>query len=143
MSACRSTRKKERERRGGSLPSASSSSGGNGNKAAALSAWGARAQRQASESEREENKRMPELYTTRGRRKAKGRRDNWPAALPLMAGGQSGAIDQEGGANGRKLLELDCGELTAFTQATKNYAMPNNDAQSLVVSRLIKLSLII
>jgi hypothetical protein len=29
-----------------------------------------------------------------------------------------------------------------FTQATKNYAKPNNDAQSLVVSRLIKLRLI-
>jgi hypothetical protein len=28
------------------------------------------------------------------------------------------------------------------TQATKNHAKPNNDAQSLVVSRLIKLSLI-
>jgi hypothetical protein len=28
------------------------------------------------------------------------------------------------------------------TQATKNHAKPNNDAQSLVVSRFIKLSLI-
>jgi hypothetical protein len=33
--------------------------------------------------------------------------------------------------------------LLDFTQATKNYAKPNNDAQSLVVSRLIKLNLII
>jgi hypothetical protein len=30
-----------------------------------------------------------------------------------------------------------------FTQATKNHAKPNNDAQSLVVSRLNKLNLII
>jgi hypothetical protein len=30
-----------------------------------------------------------------------------------------------------------------FTQATKNHAKPNNDAQSLVVSRLIKLNFII
>jgi hypothetical protein len=72
------------------------------------------AQRQASECEREEKKGMPELYTARGRRKVEGRRDNWPAALPLMAGSQSGAIDQEGGVNGRKQLELDCGELTAL-----------------------------
>jgi hypothetical protein len=71
-------------------------------------------ERRASECEREEKKGFPELYTTRGRRKAKGRRDNWPAALPSMAGGQSGAIDQEGGENGRKQLELDCGESTAL-----------------------------
>jgi hypothetical protein len=92
----------------------SSSSDGGGNKVAALNAWGARAQRQASECEREEKKGMPELYTARGRRKAMGRRDNWSAALPLMAGGQSGAIDQKGGGNGRKRLELDCGELSAL-----------------------------
>jgi hypothetical protein len=110
----RSTREKERERRGGSLPATSSSSDGAGNKAVALSAWGARAQRQASDCEREEKKGMPELYTARGRRKAKGRRDNWPEALPLMVGSQSGAIDQKGGGNGRKLLELDCGKLTTL-----------------------------
>jgi hypothetical protein len=114
MSAGRSTREKERERRGGSLPATSATSDGGGNKAAAQSAWGARAQRQASECEREEKKGLSELYTARGRRKAKGRRDNWPAALPSMAGDQSGAIDQEGGRNGRKRLELDCGELTAL-----------------------------
>jgi hypothetical protein len=34
--------------------------------------------------------------------------------LPSMADGQSGAIDQEGGGNDRKRLELDCGELTAL-----------------------------
>jgi hypothetical protein len=114
MSAGRSTREKERERRGGSLPATSSSSDGAGNKAVALSAWGAQAQRQVSECEREEKKGMPELYTAGGRRKAKERRDNWSAALPLMAGGQSSAIDQEGGGNGKKLLELDYGELTAL-----------------------------
>jgi hypothetical protein len=30
--------------------------------------------------------------------------------------------------------------LLDFTQATKNYAKPNNDAQTLVVSKLIKLN---
>jgi hypothetical protein len=110
----RSVRKKQRERRGSSFPTTSTTSDGGGNKAAAQSVWGARAQRQASECEREEKKGMSELYTTTGRRKAKGRRDNWPAALPSMAGGQSGAIDQEGGGNGRKRLELDCGELTTL-----------------------------
>jgi hypothetical protein len=114
MSVGRSTREKERERRGGSLRATSATSDGGGNKAVAQSVWGARAQRQASEYEREENKGLPELYMARGRRKAKGRRDNWPAALPSMAGGQSGAIDQEGGENGRKQLEFDCGELTAL-----------------------------
>jgi hypothetical protein len=114
MSAGRSTREKEMERRGGSLPATSSSSDSGRNKAAALSAWGARAQRQASECEREEKKGLPELCTAKGRRKAKGRRDIWSTALPSMVGGQSGAIDQEGGENGRKRLELDCGALTAL-----------------------------
>jgi hypothetical protein len=114
MRAGRSIREKKRERRGGPLPATSSSSDGGRNKAATLSAWGARAQRQASECKREEKKGMPKLYTTRGRRKAKGRRDNWPAALPSMADGQSGAIDQEGGGNDMKRLELDCGELTSL-----------------------------
>jgi hypothetical protein len=49
MRAGRSIREKERERRGGPLPATSSSSDGGRNKAATLSAWGARAQRQASE----------------------------------------------------------------------------------------------
>jgi hypothetical protein len=110
----RSVREKERERRASSFPATSATSDGGGNKAAAQSAWGARAQKQASECEREEKKGMSELYTARGRRKAKGRRDNWPAALPSIAGGQSGAIDQEGGGNDRKRLEHDCVELTAL-----------------------------
>jgi hypothetical protein len=113
MSVGRSTKEKERERREGSLPVTSATSDSGGNKAATQSAWGARAQRQASECEREEKKGLPELYTARGRRRAKGRRDNWPVALPSVVGGQSGAIDQEGGENGKKRLELDCRELTA------------------------------
>jgi hypothetical protein len=114
MRAGRSTREDERERRGSYLPAAGSSSDGGGNKAAMLDVRGARAQRWASECEREEKRGMPEIYTTRGRGKLKWRRDNRPTALPLMAGDQSGAIYQEGGGNGKKRLELDCGEVTAI-----------------------------
>jgi hypothetical protein len=97
MNTNRSIRDKERERRGSSLPGASATSDGGRNRAAALGVRGARAQRWASGCEREEKRGMSELYTARERGKGKQKGDNRPAALPLVAGEQSGANEQERG----------------------------------------------
>jgi hypothetical protein len=94
MNTSRSIREKERERRGSSLPAASTTSDGGGNSAAALGVRGARAQRWASGCKREEKRGMSKLYTAKERGKGKRKGDNRPAALPLMAGGQSGANEQ-------------------------------------------------
>jgi hypothetical protein len=63
------------------------------------------------EGEREGSRESPGFYTSRERGEGEAEGGKWPAALPLMVGGQPGAKDQETGKTARNGGGFDCGEL--------------------------------